>query len=126
MKRHLIALGILMFCVTSAAAEPSLIGHLARGDGKAVVRIEPCGSELCAVNTWILPGTKDEHVGDRLIMNVQKESATAYSGTANDPQRNLSYSLRIDVADQKMTTRGCVLLGLLCRDMAWSRVTPPR
>ena len=126
MKRHLIALGILMFCVTSAAAEPSLTGHWARGDGKAVVRIEPCGSELCAVNTWILPNTKDEHVGDRLIMNVQKEGATAYSGTANDPQRNLSYSLRIDIADQKMTTRGCVLLGLLCKDMAWSRVAPPR
>ena len=126
MKRHLIALAILILGVAPAAAEPSPIGHWARGDGKAVVSIEACGRELCAVNTWIKPGTKDENVGDRLIMNVQKEGATAYSGTASDPQRSLSYSLRIDVADQKMTTRGCIMLGLLCKDMAWSRVAEPR
>jgi uncharacterized protein (DUF2147 family) len=74
------------------------------------------------VTVWIASGNASEHVGDRLIMNVAKVNTSIYSGTANDPQRNLSYSLRIDVADQEMTTRGCVLAGMVCKDMGWSRI----
>ena len=105
-----------------AAAEPSPFGLWARGDGKARVRVERCGSDLCAVNTWIRPGTDGEKAGDKLVMSVAPLGAGRWTGTAFDPQRDLSYRLTMTVRDASMTTRGCVLAGLLCKDMGWTRL----
>ena len=104
------------------AAEPAIYGGWARGDGVARVEIAPCGGAICATNTWIKPGVADEKVGDKLVMKVEPSGAAAMSGTAFDPQRNLSYRLNISLAGRSMTTRGCVLGGLLCKNMGWTRL----
>ncbi|MCE1238062.1 MAG: DUF2147 domain-containing protein [Hyphomicrobiales bacterium] len=105
-----------------AAAEPSPFGLWARGDGKAKVRIERCGSDICAVNTWIREGTKGEKAGDKLVMTVEPEGAGRWTGAAFDPQRDLSYRLTMTVGATSMTTRGCIVAGLLCKDMGWTRL----
>ncbi|MGO9419972.1 MAG: hypothetical protein ACLP25_11855, partial [Roseiarcus sp.] len=66
-------LGVLALAGAAAAATSSPIGDWARGDGKAWVRIEPCGQKLCAINTWIRPGVTDEKVGDRLVLDVSPQ-----------------------------------------------------
>jgi uncharacterized protein (DUF2147 family) len=119
----LAALATLSTSSGAAVAEPSPFGLWARGDGKARVRIERCGSDLCAVNTWIREGTKGEKAGDRLVMSVAPAGAGRWTGTAFDPQRDMSYRLTMAVRDASMTTRGCVLAGLLCKDMAWTRLS---
>lgn len=105
-----------------AAAEPSPFGLWARGDGKAKVRIERCGSDICAVNTWIREGSEGEKAGDRLVMTVEPAGAGRWTGTAFDPQRDLSYRLTMTVGATSMTTRGCIVAGLLCKDMGWTRL----
>ncbi len=107
----------------ASSAEPSLYGRWARGDGVARVRIAPCGTAICAVNTWIRPGVTDEKTGDRLVMNVQPEGARRWNGEAFDPQRDLSYRIAIAVSGKTMTTRGCVLARLLCKSVGWTRLT---
>lgn len=106
-----------------AAGEPSPFGVWARGDGKARVRIERCGADLCAVNTWIREGTSGEKAGDRLVMTVTPAGAGRWTGTAFDPQRDLSYRLTMTVERTSMTTRGCIVAGLLCKDMGWTRLS---
>jgi uncharacterized protein (DUF2147 family) len=106
-----------------AAADPAILGLWARGDGVARVRIAPCGGALCAVNTWIKPGVADEKVGDRLVMEVKPAGPFSLSGAAFDPQRNLNYRLNIHLTGRTMTTRGCVLGGLLCRSVGWTRLS---
>ncbi|MGA7198216.1 DUF2147 domain-containing protein [Roseiarcus sp.] len=114
----------LLFLGGSAnAAEPSLLGDWARGDGKALVRFEPCGSAVCAVNTWIKPGTADEKVGDRLVLNVSPSGASVFTGEAFDPQRNMIFRMRMEVGSATMTTRGCVLGGLICKTMDFRRLS---
>ncbi|MGA8712003.1 MAG: DUF2147 domain-containing protein [Roseiarcus sp.] len=114
----------LLFLGGSAnAAEPSLLGDWARGDGKALVRFEPCGSAVCAVNTWIKPGTADEKVGDRLVLNVSPSGASVFTGEAFDPQRNMTFRMRMEVGSATMTTRGCVLGGLICKTMDFRRLS---
>ena len=100
------------------------MGDWARGDGKARVRIEPCGGKLCVINMWIRPGVTDERVGDRLVLEVAPDGASAFKGRAFDPQRRTSFSFRMDIGDRSMTTHGCVLAGLLCKDMGWTRIGP--
>jgi uncharacterized protein (DUF2147 family) len=134
-RRHsLLAGAILIAAVASAilvaevgsatASEPSMLGRWARGDGKARVRVERCGSAICAINTWIRPGDASEKVGDKLVINVKPVGATQWTGQAFDPQRNRRYRVKIDVAQRSINTKGCVWGGLLCKTMTWTRLGP--
>ncbi len=48
---------------------------------------------------------------------------SSMSGTAYDPQRKLNYNLEINVGSQSMQTRGCVLAGIVCKSINWTRVS---
>ena len=123
MKRVVLMAAALTFMAGAATAQtPSPQGMWSRGDGKARVRIAPCGNDLCAINTWIRDGVRDEKVGDKLIMTVAPADSGQWLGKAFDPQRNLHYKLTINVAEKAMTTSGCVLGGLICKKMAWTRL----
>jgi len=100
----------------------ALQGEWARGDGNARVRMEPCGPDVCAVNTWIRPGVRGEKVDDRLIMTLAGDGPSRWTGKAYDPQRGLTYRITITADAHSMTTNGCVLGGLICKRMGWTRV----
>lgn len=118
----LLAVSVITAFVTPSSAEAlSPLGLWARGDGVAKVKIAPCGGKLCATNTWIRPGTSGEKAGDVLVMSVKQEGDT-YNGSAFDPQRDLTYRMTMTVKAQSMVTRGCVLGGLLCKSVNWSRI----
>lgn len=119
---RILAASLILTASAAHAESPSPQGFWARGDGKAKVKIEPCGGDLCAINTWIKPGTKDEKVNDKLVMTVTEATPGHWTGNAFDPQRNLHYRLKMDVADKTMTTSGCVLGGLLCKGVNWTRI----
>lgn len=104
------------------ASNDGIVGNWARGDGNARVRIAPCGEALCAINTWIRDPASGEQVGDRLVMKVSG-SGSSMAGTAYDPQRKLSYSLEINYGQGSMQTRGCVLAGVVCKSISWTRVS---
>jgi len=112
----------LLAATPAHAAEPSLEGDWSRGDGKAKVHLGPCGGDICAVNTWIRPGVHDEKVGDKLVMTIRPDGPVKWTGTAFDPQRNLHFRMTIEVGAVKMTTHGCVLGGLICNTMGWTRL----
>lgn len=121
MKTIIAIASILAFGATAAFAA-ELDGNWARGDGKAKVRIAACGADICATNTWIKPGTEDEKAGDVLVMKLTKSADGQYAGTAFDPQRDRNYKISIDVGESAMTTKGCVLGGLLCKGIDWTRI----
>lgn len=119
-----LALSATLMMVASATASQAagIDGSWARGDGEARVTIGACGGDICAINTWIKPGTPSEKVGDRLVMTVHPTSDGEYTGTAFDPQRNLTYRLDISATAKAMTTKGCVLGGLVCKTVSWTRL----
>jgi uncharacterized protein (DUF2147 family) len=108
---------------TSAFAnDPPFFGDWARGDGKAHIRIERCGGDVCAINTWVRSGVSGERIGDVLTLNINPDGRTGWSGSAFDRQRNLNYTMTVRVADNRMTSNGCVIGGLLCKSMSWARL----
>lgn len=113
---------VVALVLAGVAEAGDISGHWARGDGNARVQIAPCGSDICAVNTWIKPGTPKEKEGDKLVMSIKQDAEGRYSGTAFDPQRDMSYRLTVTVSGNKMTTKGCVVAGLLCKGVDWTRV----
>ena len=123
--RKTLAAGAAVLTMTAAPgiaqAAISFEGIWNRGDGKARVRIKPCGGGLCAVNIWIRQGTPHEKVGDILEMKVNETQPSQWTGTAYDPQRKLNMKLTVKVTDSSMVTRGCLLMGLACKSMTWTR-----
>ena len=105
-----------------AASDATLFGLWARGDGKAKVKVERCGDNICAVNTWVREGTKGEKAGDILVMSVRPDDSGGWSGTAFDRQRDLTYRMTLKVGETRMTSEGCVLAGVICKEMGWTRL----
>lgn len=121
--RALVAAVCLLVGASSASASVDTpYGHWARGDGIARVKIETCGANLCAINTWIKPGVTDEKVGDRLVLSLKADNARHWEGEAFDPKRNLRFSMSFEVGDTSMQSRGCVLGGFVCRSASWTRL----
>lgn len=116
----LVAVGMMVSAEAGASTE-KMAGSWSRGDGLAAVKIDRCGQSMCAVNTWVKDPSQGEKVGDRLVMTVSPKAEGKLSGTAFDPQRNLTYRIDINVAEQKMKTRGCVLGGILCKSVGWTK-----
>lgn len=99
-------------------ADPS--GVWMRDDGNARVRIAPCGVKICATNEWIRDTSKGEEAGDLLVMSLKPKSANTLEGTAYDKKRDRSYSMTLTVKSNGLVTRGCVLGGLVCRNVNWA------
>lgn len=105
-----------------AAAGPDPMGVWMRGDGNARVRMAQCGADICATNLWIRDPSGGEAVGDRLIIRVKPKGDDTLAGEAYDPKRDLTYAMEIKVSPNSLDTRGCVVGGLICRTVSWSRV----
>lgn len=111
---------ILMSGFAAYAASP--LGQWARADGISRVKISNCGNKICATNTWVRPDIEKEKVGDVLEMSISPKGVDGYSGSAFDPQRNMTFSMTLKLKDDRMTTSGCVLGGILCRSVMWRKV----
>lgn len=122
MKRYAITMGILACFLAGTANAADIDGQWARGDGNAKVVIAPCGKDVCAINTWIKPGTPKEKKGDKLVMSIKPGADGVYTGTAFDPQRDMTYKLTVTLSGDKMTTKGCIVAGLLCKGIDWTRI----
>jgi uncharacterized protein (DUF2147 family) len=117
----LIALLVTIPNLASAEGGPDISGNWTRSDGKTRVRVASCGNQICATNTWVKDPSGGEAVGDRLIMTLAPQGTSTLAGSAYDVKRDASYSLEISVQNDQMQTRGCMLVGVLCKSLNWIR-----
>jgi uncharacterized protein (DUF2147 family) len=128
MKRSVKLLMLLATLVASPVADAGdttatavLFGAWQRGDGVARVKVAACGGAICMTNTWIKSGS-DEKVGEYLTLDLKPSASGQFSGTGYDPQRKARFAFDVTLAGDRMTTRGCLLGGLVCRTTDWSRL----
>lgn len=119
----LLSLGGTVIATEALALGPQ--GVWVRDDGNARVEFAPCDDKLCATNLWIKDTSGGEEVGDKLVMTVQPSNPTTLVGTAYDRKRDRTYALTITMGEKSMTTQGCVLGGLLCKTVSWTKEPQP-
>ncbi len=119
--RGTIAFLCVMFLKSAAYADAfsDSRGIWMRDDGNAKVSIAPCGQQLCATNLWIRDTSKGEEAGDKLIMTLNPKSRQVLVGQAYDPKRKLTYSMTLTVTQGGLSTRGCMVGGLVCKNTGW-------
>jgi uncharacterized protein (DUF2147 family) len=97
-----------------AQAPPTPLGVWATEEHKGMVRIEPCGQDLCgyAVKT-----------GEKILINM-KPSDTKWTGRIHDPDSGRNYDSTIAMkGPNALRVQGCAFGGLFCGGQTWSRVS---
>ena len=122
-SRSVFALTIAAFAF---AATPSLAdgvnGTWLRESGASKVRFAPCGDAVCGVMSWIKPGTDTPaKVGQRVFYGMKPAGANAWSGSAFNPEDGKTYTGKMTLSGDSLTTQGCAMGGLICKSTQWTR-----
>lgn len=134
-------------CLLLLAGLPAFAGQRARADnakpspevwltedGDARVRIGPCGKEICGVVVWQRVPYNDEKnpdpakrsrpiVGIRMISHIQPTGPDSWSGELYvfDEGFTVKGTAKHEGRD-KLKLSGCVLGGIVCHTVIWTRV----
>lgn len=108
------------------AAAPALAaeatGVWLRENGNSRVRVAPCGAALCGHIVWLKDSNGPSRVGQRVFYDMKPNGANSWAGSAFNPEDGKTYSGKMSVSGNTLTTAGCALGGLICRSVKWSRV----
>lgn len=130
MKTGLLA-GLLCLSATLAQADAaSGTWKTEPGDtgGYLHVTVGPCGDALCgsidkAFNAQGGVSSDYEHVGKRMIWDMKAQGDGSYGGGKIwAPDKDKTYKSRMSLSGNKLTVKGCVAGGAICRGQTWMRV----
>jgi uncharacterized protein (DUF2147 family) len=118
-------IGAAAFCLlacTPALAQDAT-GTWLRENGESRVRFSKCGDALCGTVSWLKdPANSASKVGQRVFYDMKPSGAGAWSGSAFNPEDGKTYSGKMTLSGNTLTTAGCVFGGMICRSVNWSRV----
>lgn len=128
MTRMILALTLgLSLSATAALADPAEGRWRTQADDNGntgIVEIAPCGNRLCGTlresrraNGEVFQSANN---GRQIVWDMEPRGNGQYrNGQIWAPDRDQTYSSRMDLAGDALTVAGCVLF--ICRDMVWTR-----
>lgn len=132
MKRLAILLASLALAAPAAASAQALEGQWTNPKRNVVVRVDRCGAAWCG---WVVQATEKAKakarkggtanlIGTQILTGLKPVGAGLYKGKAFVPKRNIHGSATVrQLGDNVMLVEGCALLGLICDEQRWTRVT---
>jgi uncharacterized protein (DUF2147 family) len=121
MLRALASAAVLAATVSTGWAG-EVKGEWLRDDGKAKVRLGSCGDAICGSLSWLRDKDDPGKVGQQVFFDMKPSGADAWTGRAFNPEDGKTYSGKMTMSGDRLVTAGCVLGGLICKSMNWSRV----
>jgi len=113
------ALALLAGMATAAAQE--VTGIWERETGASRVRFAKCGEALCGTISWLKDANGPAKLGQRIFYDMKPNGAGKWSGSAFNPEDGKTYSGTMSLSGETLTTAGCILGGMICRSVKWSR-----
>ncbi len=113
------ALAVLL---STAAFAADANGEWLRDDGVTKVRFSPCGAALCGSISWLKDPNGPAKVGQQVFFDMAPNGANTWAGKAFNPDDGKTYAGKMSLSENKLTTAGCVLGGLICKSFVWTRV----
>jgi uncharacterized protein (DUF2147 family) len=109
--------------MAGAAQAQDATGTWLRETGESRVRFAKCGDALCGTVSWLKdPENSKSKVGQRVFTGMKASGANQWTGEAFNPEDGKTYSGKMTLSGNSLTTAGCVLGGIICRSVSWSRV----
>ena len=129
MKRILAKIALVAVAATvpvMASAEAALEGRWANPHRSVIVNVTRCGDAYCGTVGWANAKNREKGVaaGARVLSDLKPLGNGTYRGRALEPKRNISGSavVRQD-GPNVMIVNGCALLGMICKEQRWTRVS---
>lgn len=107
--------------VNNPALAADIVGNWQRVDGNSRIRMAPCGEAVCGQVTWLKNPDSPAKVGQRVFFGL-KPNGAGWKGEAFNPEDGKTYDGAVSVNGSAMTTSGCVLGGLICKSVKWTRL----
>ncbi|MGW9329116.1 DUF2147 domain-containing protein [Bosea sp. NPDC055594] len=114
-----IAAALAMFATPSLAQE--VTGTWLRDSGASKVRLAKCGEAVCGTISWLKDSGGPAKLGQRIFYDMKPSGPGKWSGSAFNPEDGKTYSGTMSLSGDTLTTAGCVMGGLICRSVKWSR-----
>lgn len=122
MRKALIGSAFILAAAVSGAAAGDASGVWLRDTGGSKVRIASCGGEaLCGSIVWLKDPVGPAKVGQQVFFDMKPRGENVWVGSAVNPEDGKTYSGKMTLAGDRLTTAGCVLGGLICKSVAWTR-----
>lgn len=120
--RRLVAFTVALCAFAAPAWANDVTGTWLRESGVSKVRFAPCGGAVCGTITWIKPGTNTPaKVGQRIFFDMKPSGANAWGGSAFNPEDGKTYTGKMTLSGDSLTTQGCAMGGLICKSTSWTR-----
>ncbi len=125
----LLAAALALLPAAANAASP-LEGLWRNPKGSVVVRIAPCGQQLCGkvvranakARSKAAEGGTDQLIGTTLLSNITPVGANRWKGRVFLPKQNTHATGNLRLAGRQLTVQGCLLL-VVCKDQTWVKVS---
>ena len=128
MKRILlsIAAAAVALAAPAPASAQALEGKWTNSKRSVIVRVARCGDAYCGTVSWASPKNrkKGAEPGTRVLSDLKPAGDGVYKGRAFEPKRNIRGSATVhQVGPDTMVVKGCAVLGLICKEQRWTRVS---
>lgn len=120
---------VLALSAAPAAAASPLEGLWRNPKGSVVVKIAPCGEQLCGRVVQASPkarakaaeGGTERLVGTTILSGITPAGANRWKGRVFLPKQNRHATGHLRLTGNRLTVQGC-LLGVICKDQTWTKV----
>lgn len=124
---------MMALAAAQSPASPKIEGLWKNPIGSAIIRVAPCGHELCGKVAWASARGKQEArtstsqvVGTTVLTRVRPVSGDRWSGQLFIPDDNIHVGARLELLGRdRLKLTGCAVLGLFCRSQIWTRTDEP-
>lgn len=109
-----------------AAAAQSLEGRWANAKRSVIVKVARCGNAYCGTVAWASAKNRAKGAtpGTPVLTDMRPQGGGLYKGRAFEPKRNISGSATVrQLGPNTMVVKGCAVLGMLCKEQRWTRVS---
>ena len=113
--------GALLAPMEGAALAQDVTGVWMRSTNDAKVNFSRCGDALCGRVAWVKNPERTKDVGLKVFYDMKPTGPGAWTGQAFNPEDGRTYSGKMVLAGNMLTTSGCALGGLICKSVVWSR-----
>jgi len=127
MRRILLSIAAVATALGAAApASAQLEGKWANPKKSVIVNVARCGDALCGTVSWASAHNRQKGAapGTRVLSDLRPTGGGLYKGHAYEPKRNIRGSAIVrQIGPNVMVVKGCAVMGLLCREQRWTRVS---
>ena len=127
MKRLILSIAAAVVALSpTAASAQALEGKWTNPKRNVIVQVARCGDAYCGTVSWASAKNREKGTepGTRVLSNLRSQGAGVYKGKAYEPKRNITGSATVrQVSPDVMVVKGCAIIGLLCKEQRWTRVS---